>query len=329
MHMKNWIVVALLVVAWACGDDSGGGAAACPMGTETGAELPCVCGDGGTPGTQICQADMKLAACDCSSAMPSSTGGNGSGMTGSTGGTGGGAGGTGGSGGMPAMNADGGMMLADGGTDAGGDAGSPVTLLPTDGNQLSVCAGGRDCNKGLDCYQAGGGVDFCTAACTADTDCAKLAGADWTCSPDGLCEVECAGATDTMSCPDGLECTRTGGFGPAAFRCKGADSAVVPPTATPAFGSCMSSMACGTGRICVGAVMGRTGFCSETCMDDADCTALTTSSGNLKATCEFGGILMMTLTSNCALKCESPTDKCPDGMKCKMGVGPAPNLCGY
>jgi hypothetical protein len=88
-------------------------------------------------------------------------------------------------------------------------------------------------------------------------------------------------------------------------------------------------MECGTGRICVGAGMGRTGFCSETCMEDADCTALTTSSGNLSATCEFGGFSMMGVTTNCALNCDRPADKCPDGMTCKMGAGPAPDLCGY
>jgi len=133
-----------------------------------------------------------------------------------------------------------------------------------------------------------------------------------------------------MSCPDGLACVRIGGFngGGGTFRCKGDEAAVTPPPATMAFASCMSSMTCGTGRICVGAGMGRTGYCTTTCMDDMACADLTTTSGNLTATCEYGAFGMAG-PSNCALNCDRPADKCPDGMKCKMGVGAAPNLCGY
>lgn len=328
MRIKNWIICAAVAMGFACGDDSEVVEAACPKDSVVGMELACSCGDAGMAGIQVCTAEMTLSDCDCAVGSTDGTGGDGSGTTGSTGGTGGSPVGAGGTGGTPTPSSDAGMMPADGGATPAVDAGgTPVGTLPTDGNQLAVCADGRDCNKGLDCYQAGGGVDFCTAACTDDTGCMALDGADWTCSPDDLCEVACDGQDDNMSCPDGLVCTRVGGGGitPTTFRCKGSEAAVPP---TPAFASCMSNMACGMGRICIGAGMGRTGYCSTSCMEDDDCTALTTTSGNLTASCEFGGFAMG-LTSNCALNCDRDADKCPDGMMCKMGVGAAPNLCGY
>jgi hypothetical protein len=189
--MERWtFMIAFAVLLVACGDDDDDAAStcgnACDGGTRDGA-VP----SGGTGGSRA------------------GAGGGGSGTSGR--------GASGGSG--PAADAstgdpdpiDGDGGDADGSTagpDAGMDPEPPMT-----GDQLSVCGEPSDCSMGLGCYELGPGQGFCTRTCESDKDCKSIAGAEYTCSDEGLCEVDCGKRPEADNCPEGLVCSEISGPG--------------------------------------------------------------------------------------------------------------------
>ena len=356
----HWLGLLLLVwCAAACGgSDSKPNGTACPDGTMAGAQLPCSCGDAGMVGKQTCQMNGTLGSCDCSGAGTTSGGTGGMGTTGGTGGMGttGGAGGmgmSGGTGGMGTSGGTGGMVggATDGGTTAPSDGGSsgPVQPLPSDGNQLAVCASAVDCNKDYACFNTTGpSQGFCTKTCQSDDDCMGLSGGTYSCqTAQGVCVIHCMGTDDT-SCPDQMDCEQTGrtaggGTGGAtdggtttAYTCTYPESAGITPM--PAWSMCTSATSadCETDLTCTGmlASPSRTGFCAQSCMTDGDCTTKP-SSGAIDPTCVsvggFGGGGMQQM--RCELDCTTNTDGCPDGMSCVMmgggGGGMAVSHCQF
>jgi hypothetical protein len=252
----------------------------------------------------------------------------------------GGQGGESGEGGTAAMSGEGGsggMNAGTGGTDpdddggvdpvdAGGDAGEPAQPLPDDGNQGSVCEDGTDCNQDLDCYNAGtDGQGFCSATCEMDDDCTAIAGAAYVCSMStGVCIVECEGEDDEESCPDGMACVNTSGFGGggmASYRCKYPDA---PPAAgtAQAFEACSMEEPCAAGLVC-NAAFGGAGYCTASCTPpDGDCDAVADAAGDLTAECTTalggpGGAM-----GRCTLDCSDDEEGCPDGLTCIDMGGP-------
>jgi hypothetical protein len=307
-----------------CGSDKKDGEP-CPEGVAVGTVLPCTCGDGGALGMQTCGEGKKLTDCDCSGAP---------GTGGSTSGTGGmtssGTGGTTGTGGSPAATGGTTAPETDAGTMGTTDAAAPPTGTggtvamppPMDGNQNAGCTDGTDCNMGLECYTTGGGIDFCSAVCTADEDCMGIAGATWTCSMTvGACHVECMGMDDTESCPSGMVCMNTGGFtggGGGTFRCKYPEPEPMPLVG---FARCMSDTDCGEGLACMGSLVAAgPGFCTTPCMMGpmgGGCGDLAAASGTIEPSCTIIGPMMI----GCALDCSDAPDGCPDGMACAT-LGP-------
>jgi hypothetical protein len=307
-------VLALVAIVAACGDDDDAVAGGSCM--DAGAARECRC-DGGASGVQHCSADGKLGACSCDGK--------------------GGAAASGGSGGHPSRD---GGAIAGGGSDASepvrdaggaGDAGQdtsdsdggpgdaatasdaamepePTTMpLPMTGEQLAVCTQQSDCDPGLGCYDAEGpGRAFCTRECTVEKDCADLKDADYTCSPDGLCEVDCGGGPPGVDrCPEGLVCMQVSGPGPGGIRnrCKYSTSA---GTSGAAFSPCSVPEDCADGLQCLGAFLTVPGYCTYACTKTADCTTQP-SSGAISASC---------LANTCVLSCEADMTGCPDGMTC-------------
>jgi hypothetical protein len=189
------------VLVVACGDDDDGSAATC---------------------TTDCDGGIRDSAI--------TTGGGGSradaGGQGGTSATGkGGSGGT-----APAADASSGDPDpggSDGGSSDGSVPGSPGDRdanvepdpLPMTGDQLSVCGAPADCDMNFGCYDVGPGRGFCTAVCENDNDCKEIDGADYSCSADGLCEVECGGGPrGSERCPEGLVCTQVTDTGPGGLR---------------------------------------------------------------------------------------------------------------
>jgi hypothetical protein len=126
-----------------------------------------------------------------------------------------------------------------GGGGIGGSSAGPLagTSGPSTGGgaQLARCSEDSDCTGGLECYTFG---RYCTRSCATNTDCGSIGGVAYTCyvppsfgmggggmaggsagAANGLCRIECTGATDT-SCPQGLMCIDVGGgmMGPT-YRC--------------------------------------------------------------------------------------------------------------
>jgi hypothetical protein len=120
-----------------------------------------------------------------------------------------------------------------GGTTAGPLAGTSGPA--TGGAQLARCSSDNDCTGGLECYTFG---RYCSRSCATNTDCGSIGGITYTCyvppsfgmggggmtggstgGANGLCRIECTGASDT-SCPQGLMCIDVGGgmMGPT-YRC--------------------------------------------------------------------------------------------------------------
>jgi hypothetical protein len=179
--------------------------------------------------------------------------------------------------------------------------------LPMTGEQLAVCTQPSDCDPGLGCYDAAGpGQAFCTSECKADKDCADLKGADYSCSPDGLCEVDCGGGPPGADkCPNGLVCLQVSGPGPGGIRnrCKYSTSA---GTNGNAFSPCSLPEDCDDGLQCLGAFLTVPGYCTHACTETADCT-MQPGSGAISASC---------LANTCVLSCEADRTGCPDSMTC-------------
>jgi hypothetical protein len=289
--MERWtFMVALAVVLVACGDDD-----------DTPSES---CGT-------ACDGGSRDAAVSPVGAGGASAGAGGRG--------GSGAGGRGGSGGTtPAADAstdpdptdsDAGAGPADAATadpDASTDPDSSVMPLPMTGDQLSVCDEPSDCDMGFGCYDVGPGQGFCTTVCEEDKDCKDLDGADYSCSDDGLCEVDCGrGPPGAEKCPEGLVCLQVSGPGPGGVRnrCKYSASA---GTDGDAFSACSLPEDCDDGLQCVGALLTIPGYCTHACTAAAECSAKP-SSGSIEPSC---------MADTCVLSCAGNADGCPTGMAC-------------
>lgn len=334
----------------------------CPEGIKAGAQVPCSCKSGPIKtGTQTCQKNLTLGACQCGMAAnpaangdggePMTTtngveGGGGSGATAGTGGHKGGGKDSSSSGGhrdggtSPSSSDGGGTSAPDGGTIMGNDGGGTVTPLPDDGNQLAVCETNIDCNKGLDCYDPGDqSKGSCSKVCSTDDDCKGLAGGAYTClTALGVCAIECAG-TDDARCPAQMTCQNTGLFGGLPqvggasdagetnpnFHCAYPNGAGVQKH--PAWDRCTSgdSLDCDKELVCNGinSTMSGIGYCTQGCVTNDDCKAMP-SSGAITPTCVpvVGfGGPRAPVDLRCALDCTTNTDGCPTGMTCTPVVG--------
>ena len=320
----------MLMAAFAsgCGDDVTSVPAGCPDGAVPGAVLECRCSSG-TRGVQRCGEDGNLERCECASdtsgtAAPATSGG-----TAPAGGAGGrerDAGGRATDGGVRKRDAGASAMdaaTADSGAgtepapDAGADTGSTpidsgtnmkpeVMPPPMTGDQLSICDEPSDCNPDLGCYTAGPGRGFCTRTCQDHVDCTDLGGANYTCSDDGLCEIDCSGGPPGVEkCPEGLICVQISGPGTGGVRnrCKYPASA---GTSGDPFSACSVSAECDDGLECVGAFLTIAGYCTHACTESNECTERA-SSGTIEPACQ---------TNVCALDCSADPEGCPDGMTC-------------
>lgn len=300
---------ALLCALVACSDDAKSESGCADAGTV----MACTCEDD-SAGAQICQEDGGLSACSCGQ----TGGGTGGSNSGGSGGTGsddedGGVSGSGGNGSVDGGAGDGGT-LSDGGETDGGTIAPP---LPTDGDQLALCETGTDCNMGYECYTTGGGKDFCTKTCDMSDDCQGLAGSDsYTCSNNGLCEIECD-PQDANSCPERFVCLQVGGAGPigSQYRCKYSQNAGEGDGA--AFSKCNVEAECNDGLDCVGAdsLSSNPGYCSHACNDIGDCTEQP-SSGSAQVLCATSVFPPVPGSESCVLDCSGDADGCPDAMAC-------------
>jgi hypothetical protein len=308
------------------------------MTLMAGQTQACNCDDS-TVGAQMCGTDGLLTECMCGPGTPMAMGGTAATMTG---GTGGGVGGTsatsGGAGGAGPikppvmMDEDAGMPMGGSGGAGGAGGTGGGTMAPMDGNQNAYCESGLDCNKGFDCYlPTGTGAGYCTIPCMGDMACDAVAGADYTCSPEGLCRVVCMGMDDTMSCPDGMECTTAGGFPGGAGRCNWPEGGV-PAGSAPAYGECTSNAACADGLRCALPATspfpgsGGPGYCTKECMTNMDCPAAPATS-DIPATCE--PVQLGSMMGVCALDCYGAPEGCPDGMMCQPLSAGVFRRCGY
>jgi hypothetical protein len=144
-----------------------------------------------------------------------------------------------------------------------------------------------------------------------------LAGAEYTCSDDGLCEVQCENLEDRDSCPEGLSCTLVSGPGPGGFqfRCKYSENAGQSGSGE-AWSACLAAGDCDDGLECVGAFGPIPGYCAQACAESAECTA-EPDSGDIEPTCEQIGPTPSARA--CALDCSGDAEGCPDDMVCGFG----------
>ena len=77
------------------------------------------------------------------------------------------------------------------------------------------------------------------------------------------------------------------------------------------FGEACGDVDCAEGLECF------TGYCAETCMEDADCRPL----DGFSHVCRNGGV--------CWIACEAPTYACPDDLEAMLVCGPAVDGLGY
>ena len=223
-------------------------------------------------------------------------------------GPGGGGGSSAGAGGRGGAGASG--RGGSGGTAPAADAGMepepPTNPLPMNGDQLSVCDAPADCDKDFGCYDLGPGQGFCTRTCKGDKDCKDIAGATYSCSDDGLCEVDCSGGPPGVDkCPEGLVCTQVSGPGPGGIqsRCKYSASA---GTNGNAFSACSLPADCDDGLQCVGAFLTVPGYCTHACTAVAECSERPAS----------GTVVPSCMANACVLSCAGDRDGCPTGMAC-------------
>ena len=261
---RGWVARCVLLIATLASGctDPEGLSEGCPEGVAPGAVLECRCG--GDRGVQRCEEDGTLGGCACSDigniASSPTDGGRrdfedgGRVVDGGSRALDGGshaldsgsreldagsreldAGGRDG-GRAVGRTRDSGVQVEPPATDAGADAGSAAidsgdpTRPPRAGAQLSLCDEPSDCDADLSCYDTGPGQGFCTRTCKGDADCVELEGADYTCSADGLCEIDCGGPAGGEKCPEGLICVQisgSGGAGGVRKRCNYA------PASTP------------------------------------------------------------------------------------------------
>ena len=289
--------LACMAATWTgCGDDDDGEACTgsdCDVGKRDAAATRADSGPDSQPGAM--DPDPAKPSSDSGSPPPASTPSD--------------------AGGNPASDAGGEPAPGDDAATST-DAGNMEEPDPPseDGDQLSVCTRRNDCAKDLGCYAVGPGRGFCTARCDTDRDCEALAGAEYTCSSEGLCKIDCrrAGPSDEM-CPDGLLCTMLvepgmpmgdPGMPPAErLGCQyppAADPGANPESDGRTFSACSVADACNDGLQCTAA-----GYCSPTCDRPADCKR--PRSGSIVPTCE---------EQRCVLSCGDKPEGCPNGMTC-------------
>ncbi|MDH5675172.1 MAG: hypothetical protein OEZ06_23805 [Myxococcales bacterium] len=218
---------------------------------------------------------------------------------------------------------------SDAGTAAGSNGGN-TTASGTDTGTLD--AGGASwppklgdaCTSNLECDAAGqlcsilpGGLGFCSALCTTDTECLPLEGVATTCDTAlGMCRLDCAGTgVGDGQCPPTMECVAAEGQ-PGVYGCQypiGGPGAIVdagPPVPTgEAYAGCKSDADCIEGA-CVQIGVGS--ICTSTCADNSECAP--SPGGTALAYCaDVAGF------DACALSCPEGTT-CPTGMLCLNAI---------
>jgi hypothetical protein len=154
----------------------------------------------------------------------------------------------------------------------------------------------------------------CSQECSGSDECSGIGGASWTCSNStGLCHVECEGADDDESCPEGLICVMA--TGPGAFRCKHPDDDGPGPGTKFPYETCTHSNDCADLLICHVPSGFDTGYCTLSCNpeDGSSCEHISPG-GEINASCEMP--FPSTGSSHCALDCEDKPDGCPHDMTC-------------
>ena len=289
--------LACAMATWAgCGDDDDGGQACtgddCTTGTRDAAATR---GDSGSLGSGTRDAGDRSPGSGGSTATPVRDAGGGTSTTAA--------------GGEPAAPAKDASASADAAPPAMTDAGTmepPPGQPPKDGDQLSLCAKPADCDKDLGCYMVGRGQGFCTAKCDTDEDCEMLEGAEYTCSPEGLCKIDCRSTPPSAAqCPEGLLCMPVSepGAGRIEQGCKYPASA---GTDGRAYSACSAPADCMEGLQCTAAAgASMPGHCSPACMRAAECRRPRT--GTIVPSCE---------AELCVLSCADAPEGCPDGMSC-------------
>jgi hypothetical protein len=285
----------------------------CPAGVVAGQNVECTCTDQRS-GAQRCQPDGRLSECQCAAgAIHVDAGG----------------GGHAGSGPLPGLDgstgdsdASTGMLDAATMSDAGVDAGA--TDVRTDGTQGAACTAHIGCADGLSCYvPTNAAVGICTASCTlAGGDCAMLQGAVYSCNGagafgPGACMIKCSGPNDP-TCPDNMVCEQisaAAGALPAVHECAyettrvgHGDVALWQKCDTA--GDCMGDQRCfGRGTMMIAGTT-YTGFCTQSCQQNSDCTQQPPN-GDIDPTCGDDG--------KCMLDCAAGAT-CPSDMTCISDV---------
>jgi hypothetical protein len=186
--------------------------------------------------------------------------------------------------------------------------------LPSDGEHLSICYSGSDCNgDDLECYAPNGPQPgFCTQDCKADSDCDSIQGVKATCSPTGQCQMGCVAGTGP--CPDNMVCADLspirGGLIPD-YRCVypgdgGKNNVARYSQCDRAHGDgdCADAMKCHVPNH-GDAKAPNTGYCADDCGSAGDCEVpADTTAAPLctEGVCEFD--------------CSARGATCPSGMAC-------------
>lgn len=205
--------------------------------------------------------------------------------------------------------------------------------LPYSGELLSLCYQNADCKgAGLGCYAAFGTVaGFCSAKCEKDGDCKPIGGVVATCSPEGLCRVDCSGKDDNGdgACPTNMRCRDV--FDPSVvvageesepglisiWRCgypvhAGSNRVELYQECDLDHGSgdCKGELLCHAPSSALGSPA-NPGYCAQACESQAQCTV--PSGATSVAVCTEGA---------CELDCAAAGATCPSGMNCRQVGGP-------
>ena len=323
--MVNRILLGgLLIIAAGCGDDAKDKDAAKSA-------------DGGVMGTS----GNSSAGSSASSAGSSGSSSSNSGSSGSSSSTAGSNSSTAGSSSPGTMPADGAQL---GRCENDDDCADGLNCYEFGGYCSTACATTADCSSlgsNFTCNARTGGGGMRPGGMMGGDASAP--------EPTGTCRATCTGESDT-SCPAGMSCVSAGGGGfqggggpgggdggtsTGNFRCAydeeeepgmpqdgGMSGGNMNMGTTPAFGECEDDDECADGLECTAGRTG-SGFCTQTCEEDTDCTMMA-GSGSAEPTCGFGG--------NCGLSCAEDGQMCPTGMMCIRaggGGGGGMAFCGF
>jgi hypothetical protein len=215
-------------------------------------------------------------------------------------------------------------------SDAGEPEATPGTLLdlPHDGERTSACYGVDDCNgDDLLCFAtAGTAPGFCTEDCKEDTDCKPIDGLTASCSPEGRCQVDCAGTGEgDGKCPENMECRDLPNpMGPGIvtpvvidaltpnWRCvypvdAGSNDVKLYGKCERAHGNgdCEGVLGCHAPTGGLSAATGP-GYCTGACTAATDCTLPNGTTS-----------LPLCVSGACDFDCSASGATCPQGMNCR------------